>query len=84
LTTGAIGIHLTELHKASSSSGDQLPAAGVKVPFHPYFTYKDLVSFLFSLIIFCFFVFFEPDYLGHPENYIPANPFITPEHIVPE
>lgn len=83
LTLGTIGLHLLSLHRNTSTSGTQLPTID-KIPFHPYYTYKDLVAFLFALMIFTFFVFFEPNYLGHPENYIPANPFITPEHIVPE
>lgn len=83
LTLGTIGLHLLALHRNTSTSGTQL-ATLEKIPFHPYYTYKDLVAFLFSAIIFTFFVFFEPNYLGHPENYTPANPFVTPEHIVPE
>lgn len=52
--------------------------------FHPYFTSKDGFSFLSFLFIFSFFVFYYPNSLGHPDNYIPANPMVTPEHIVPE
>lgn len=84
LTTGAIFLHLQALHKKTSSNGVQIASDSSKLAFHPYFSYKDLMAFLFSLLIFSFFVFFEPNYLGHPENYIPANPFVTPEHIVPE
>lgn len=83
LTTGMICLHLLSLHRNTSTNGSQVSTIE-KITFHPYYTYKDLVAFLFSLIIFAFFVFFEPNYLGHPENYIPANPFVTPEHIVPE
>jgi ubiquinol-cytochrome c reductase cytochrome b subunit len=83
LTVGTICLHLLALHRSTSTNGTQLATLD-KIPFHPYYTYKDLVAFLFASIIFCFFVFFEPNYLGHPENYTPANPFVTPEHIVPE
>ena len=48
------------------------------------FTYKDLVAWLLFFILFSGFVFFAPNLLGHPDNYIPANPLVTPTHIVPE
>tara|TARA_B100000686_G_scaffold354736_1_gene466837 strand:- start:1650 stop:2864 length:1215 start_codon:yes stop_codon:yes gene_type:complete len=54
------------------------------VPFHPYITIKDLFALLIFLIIFSGFIFFAPNILGHPDNYIPANPMVTPSHIVPE
>jgi len=54
------------------------------VPFHPYITAKDLFALMLFLIIFSGFIFFSPNILGHPDNYIPANPMITPSHIVPE
>jgi len=56
-----------------------------KVSFYPYFVYKDLFGLLFILVgIFSFYVFFLPNYLGHPDNYIQANALVTPTHIVPE
>ncbi len=54
------------------------------VPFWPYFVIKDLFALSFILLIFVAFVFFMPNYLGHPDNYIEANPLVTPAHIVPE
>jgi ubiquinol-cytochrome c reductase cytochrome b subunit len=54
------------------------------VPFWPYFVIKDFYALSFILTIFAAFVFFMPDYLGHPDNYIEANPLVTPAHIVPE
>jgi len=54
------------------------------VPFHPYYTVKDLFALAVFLILFVIFVFFMPNYLGHPDNYIEANPLATPAHIVPE
>ena len=54
------------------------------MPFHPYITIKDLFALLVFLIIFAGFVFFSPNVLGHPDNYIPADPLVTPAHIVPE
>nr|WVH37072.1 apocytochrome b [Meteora sporadica]WVH37080.1 apocytochrome b [Meteora sporadica] len=55
-----------------------------KLPFHPYFTVKDLHGLIVFLIFFSYYVFFNPNELGHPDNYIQANPMVTPAHIVPE
>jgi len=54
------------------------------VPFHPFYTIKDMYALVVFLILFTVFVFFMPNYLGHPDNYIEANPLVTPAHIVPE
>ena len=54
------------------------------VPFHPYIVVKDLFALLLFLIVFAFFVFYSPNILGHADNYIEANPLVTPAHIVPE
>ncbi|HUF56784.1 MAG TPA: cytochrome b/b6 [Thermohalobaculum sp.] len=54
------------------------------VPFHPYYTIKDLYALVVVLVVFAAFVFFMPNYLGHPDNYIEADPLVTPQHIVPE
>src|SRR6056297_1925867 len=54
------------------------------VPFHPFYTVKDLYALVLFLILFVIFVFFMPNYLGHPDNYIEADPLATPAHIVPE
>lgn len=54
------------------------------VPFWPYYVIKDLLALVLFLIFFAVFVFFMPNYLGHPDNYIEANPLVTPAHIVPE
>lgn len=55
-----------------------------KITFHPYFTIKDLLSFFIFLFFYLYFVFFAPNVLGHTDNYIEANPLVTPTHIVPE
>ena len=52
--------------------------------FHPYMVMKDLLAMLIFILIFLGFVFYAPNFLGHPDNYIPANPLVTPSHIVPE
>lgn len=85
LIVGAVILHLWALHhnKPNSPVGDKLKKKSF-VPFHPYYTVKDTVGIAVYLIPFCFMVFFLPDYLGHADNYIPANPLQTPPHIVPE
>src|SRR5690606_39922878 len=54
------------------------------IPFHPYYTVKDCLGFGVFFLVFGWFVFFSPNSLGHPDNYIPADPMVTPAHIVPE
>jgi ubiquinol-cytochrome c reductase cytochrome b subunit len=54
------------------------------IRFYPYFYYKDIFGLFLILILFSIFVFFNQDYLGHPDNYVKANPLVTPKHIVPE
>lgn len=51
---------------------------------YPYYILKDLLGVILFFAFFAFFVFFSPNLLGHPDNYIPANPMVTPAHIVPE
>lgn len=82
--TGLVLIHLTLLHQVGSSdpvSGDNTV---FRIPFYPYFYVKDLLGFFLFLSIFSYFVFFEPNLMGHPDNYIEGNPMVTPTHIVPE
>ncbi len=82
---GAVMIHMVALHtvKSSNPSGLNL-AAKDNIPFHPYFTAKDLYGLGIFLIIYSIFVFFIPNSLMEPANNIPANPMQTPNHIVPE
>ncbi len=82
---GAVLIHLVALHtvKSSNPSGINL-ADKDNIPFHPYFTTKDLYGLGIFLIIYSIFVFFIPNSLIEPANNIPANPMQTPNHIVPE
>jgi ubiquinol-cytochrome c reductase cytochrome b subunit len=77
-------IHLMALHEKGGNNGLGISSEIDKIPFHPYYTYKDLHGALIFLLGFAFFLFFEPNLLGHPDNYIPANPLVTPNHIVPE
>jgi quinol-cytochrome oxidoreductase complex cytochrome b subunit len=83
---GVVGLHLMALHQHGSSNPTGIDAKGPqdKIPFHPYYTAKDFLGFSVFFLVFAAFVFFAPNYLGHPDNYTPANPMVTPAHIVPE
>jgi ubiquinol-cytochrome c reductase cytochrome b subunit len=79
-------IHLVLLHNKGGSNplgiNSIINLGGIN--FHPYYTYKDIFGFIFIFIIYFFIVFFYPDLFGHSDNYIEANPLVTPSHIVPE
>jgi len=77
-------VHLLALHEHGSNNPLGVDGNIDKVPFHPYYTIKDLFGYAMFAIFFAFFIFFAPNVLGHPDNYIPANPLVTPAHIVPE
>lgn len=85
LIIGAVIVHLVALHtvKSSNPSGINLQDKD-NIPFHPYFTIKDLYGLGLFLMLYSVFVFFMPDSLIEPANNIPANPMVTPNHIVPE
>lgn len=84
IIAGATILHLSVLHRDGSNNPLGAEASNSVVGFYPYFYAKDLFAFSFFLTIFSFFVMFAPNYLGHPDNYIMADPFQTPKHIVPE
>jgi ubiquinol-cytochrome c reductase cytochrome b subunit len=81
-----VGLHLWALHTTKSNNplGIDIKGPQDTLPFHPYYTIKDLFGLGVFLTIFALFVFYAPNYMGHPDNYIPANPMVTPAHIVPE
>jgi ubiquinol-cytochrome c reductase cytochrome b subunit len=83
---GVIILHVWALHIPGSSNptGVSVKDEQDTVPFHPYYTAKDGFGLGVFLIIFAALLFFAPNYLGHPDNYVPANPLSTPAHIVPE
>ena len=83
---GIVLLHLVALHQTGSNNPSGVPMKSKKdaISFHPYFTVKDLVGFVAFFLVFGYFLFFYPNALGHPDNYIPANPMVTPPHIVPE
>lgn len=78
-------IHLYFLHSFGSGKPSGFRADfPINGPFYPYFYLKDMFTFMCVLTVFLYFVYFDPDYFGHPDNYIEANPMVTPAHIVPE
>jgi quinol-cytochrome oxidoreductase complex cytochrome b subunit len=81
---GAVLIHLVLLHEVGSNNPLGLTLKTENVPFYPYFYTKDLFGLMVLLFVFFIFVFYYPNTLGHPDNYIEANPMKTPLHIVPE
>nr|YP_010994981.1 cytochrome b [Homoeocerus striicornis]WOZ13989.1 cytochrome b [Homoeocerus striicornis] len=77
-------IHLMFLHQTGSNNPLGVNSNYDKIPFHPYFSIKDLMGMMFTLTLFMLLVLLEPRMLGDPENFIPANPMVTPVHIQPE
>jgi len=77
-------IHLMALHQDGSNNPEGIASTSDRIPFHPYYTSKDLVGFIFLALLLGLFLFYSPNYLGHPDNSIPANPLVTPHSIVPE
>lgn len=77
-------IHLFFLHKTGSNNPLGLNRNKNKIPFHPYFSFKDLIGFIFLLNLLIIIIWFWPFILGDPDNFIPANPIVTPIHIQPE
>ena len=83
---GVIILHIWALHIPGSGNPTGVDVKGPQdtVPFHPYYTAKDGFGAGVAMILLAILVFFLPNYLGHADNYIPANPLSTPAHIVPE
>ncbi|MDE0240022.1 MAG: cytochrome b N-terminal domain-containing protein [bacterium] len=83
---GLVGLHLWALHHTKSGNPLGIDATGPQdsIRFHPYYTIKDAFGAGMFLLVFAVFLFYAPNYLGHPDNYIPADPLKTPAHIVPE
>ena len=87
LILGLVILHIWALHVPGNNNPigiDIKKPSNDTVPFHPYIVIKDLFALLIFLIVFAFFVFYSPNILGHSDNYIEANPLVTPAHIVPE
>ncbi|HVI52036.1 MAG TPA: cytochrome b/b6 [Candidatus Sulfotelmatobacter sp.] len=86
LIFAVVFLHLVALHTSKSNNplGIEVKGPQDTIPFHPYYTIKDLFGVGVFLIVYLGFVFFAPNFFGEPDNYIPANPLVTPAHIVPE
>nr|YP_009720919.1 cytochrome b [Saltator similis]AFQ38160.1 cytochrome b [Saltator similis]QGM79691.1 cytochrome b [Saltator similis] len=77
-------VHLTFLHETGSNNPLGIPSDCDKIPFHPYYTIKDILGFVLMLSLLVSLALFSPNLLGDPENFTPANPLVTPPHIKPE
>nr|Q9T9A5.2 RecName: Full=Cytochrome b; AltName: Full=Complex III subunit 3; AltName: Full=Complex III subunit III; AltName: Full=Cytochrome b-c1 complex subunit 3; AltName: Full=Ubiquinol-cytochrome-c reductase complex cytochrome b subunit [Aepyceros melampus] len=77
-------VHLLFLHETGSNNPTGILSDSDKIPFHPYYTIKDILGILLMILVLMLLVLFMPDLLGDPDNYIPANPLNTPPHIKPE
>jgi ubiquinol-cytochrome c reductase cytochrome b subunit len=84
---GLVGLHIWALHVPGNNNPTGVPLRDPKteaVPFHPYYTVKDGFAVAMFALLFAYFIFYMPNYLGHADNYVEANPLLTPPHIVPE
>nr|YP_008082519.1 cytochrome b [Emberiza spodocephala]ABH03419.1 cytochrome b [Emberiza spodocephala]ABH03420.1 cytochrome b [Emberiza spodocephala]ABH03421.1 cytochrome b [Emberiza spodocephala]AGL34189.1 cytochrome b [Emberiza spodocephala] len=81
---GVTLVHLTFLHETGSNNPLGIPSDCDKIPFHPYYTIKDILGFVLLLSLLVSLALFSPNLLGDPENFTPANPLVTPPHIKPE
>lgn len=77
-------VHIIALHTDGSNNPLGVESDIDKVPFHPYYTIKDIFGYSIFGITFVYLIYFAPNMLGHPDSYIPANPLVTPSHIQPE
>ena len=87
MIAAVVALHVWALHVAGQNNPTGVEVKDVKrdtLPFTPYATIKDGFAMVVFLAFFSWFIFYVPNYLGHPDNYIDANPMVTPAHIVPE
>jgi ubiquinol-cytochrome c reductase cytochrome b/c1 subunit len=87
MIVGVVVLHIWALHHVGQNNPSGVEVKNVAkdtVPFTPFATVKDLFAMVCFLIVFAWFVFYHPNFLGHADNYIPADPLKTPAHIVPE
>nr|YP_010721506.1 cytochrome b [Hilethera xinjiangensis]WDS74923.1 cytochrome b [Hilethera xinjiangensis] len=84
IITAMVVIHLFFLHQTGSNNPAGLNSNIDKIPFHPYFTYKDTITFIIMIMILVMLCLINPYMLGDPDNFVPANPLVTPIHIQPE
>jgi len=84
IIAGVTIIHLALLHQNGSNNPLGVSSVTDQIPFYPYFFVKDLFAFFCFMIFFITIIYYFPNALGHPDNYVPADPMQTPAHIVPE
>jgi quinol-cytochrome oxidoreductase complex cytochrome b subunit len=86
IIVAVVGLHLIALHQHGSNNPLGIDKRGPQdsIPFHPYYTVKDMFGLCVFLLFFSIFVFYIPNAFASADNYIPANPMVTPNHIVPE
>nr|AAQ84007.1 cytochrome b [Tupaia longipes] len=84
IITALVIVHLLFLHETGSNNPLGIDSDADKIPFHPYYTIKDILGMIVLLAVLSGLVLFSPDLLGDPDNYTPANPLNTPPHIKPE
>ena len=86
MIAGVVVLHVWALHVTGQNNPAGIPIKSSKdaVPFTPYATIKDVFAVVVFMILFAWFIFYQPNYLGHADNYVPANPSVTPAHILPE
>jgi len=84
ILAAAVIAHLVSLHEVGSNNPLGISALSDKIAFHPYLWIKDVFGWLLIGFVYLAFVFYSPNTLGHPDNYVEGNPMVTPAHIVPE
>jgi quinol-cytochrome oxidoreductase complex cytochrome b subunit len=87
MIAGVVVLHIWALHHVGQNNPTGVEVKDLRkdtVPFTPYATVKDAFGMVCFMLVFAWFVFYTPNYMGHADNYIPANPLVTPAHIVPE
>ncbi|MGQ7792720.1 cytochrome b [Faunimonas sp. B44] len=86
MIAGVVILHVWALHVTGQTNptGIEVKSKQDVVPFTPHATIKDGFALVLFFILFAWFVFYQPNFLGHPDNYVKANPLVTPAHIVPE
>jgi ubiquinol-cytochrome c reductase cytochrome b subunit len=86
MIAGVVALHIWALHVVGQTNptGVEVKSKTDTVAFTPYATMKDALGVVIFLLAYAWFVFYMPNFLGHPDNYIEANPLVTPAHIVPE
>nr|QCF39145.1 cytochrome b [Globicephala macrorhynchus]QCF39158.1 cytochrome b [Globicephala macrorhynchus] len=84
IITALVAVHLLFLHETGSNNPMGIPSNMDMIPFHPYYTIKDILGALLLILALLTLTLFTPDLLGDPDNYTPANPLSTPAHIKPE